>query len=67
LVVIKKGEKMKLMKDVLETYRCLISNRKNFPGAKLEEVFSPKALQSFENEYEWLQELDKLLSKEIKK
>ena len=41
-------------KEVLETYRCLISCRKNLPGASLEDVFSD--LKPLETEYEWLKQ-----------
>lgn len=43
-----------MWKDVLETYRCLISNRKNLPGMKMEDALNRSALESMERELEWL-------------
>lgn len=43
-----------MWKDVLETYRCLISNRKNLPGMKMEDALNSSALASMEKEFEWL-------------
>jgi hypothetical protein len=51
--------------NILETYRCLIDNIKNFPGAKLEDAFSQSALQSFIEEHQFLkEEMTKMLKEE---
>lgn len=45
-----------MIDQILETYRCLISCRKNLPGARLEDVFKREtgAVASIEAEYNWL-------------
>lgn len=43
-----------MIKNILETYKSLISCRKKMPGMKLEDAFSTKALESIKEEYEWL-------------
>ena len=45
-----------MIKGILETYRCLISGRKNMPGMRLEECISQNGLRLIEMEYEWLKE-----------
>lgn len=45
-----------MLKDVLETYRCLISGCEKMPGMRLEDAFSDNALRSLKNEYKWLQQ-----------
>lgn len=42
-----------MWQEVLETYRCLISSRKNMPGMRLEDVFSDYGC--LVSEYTWLQ------------
>ena len=46
----------KMMEGILETYRCLISWRKNMPGMRLEECISQNGLRLIEAEYEWLKQ-----------
>ncbi len=43
-------------KQVLETYRCLLSCRKNLPGLSLESAFNEDAVRDLEEEYAWLQQ-----------
>lgn len=43
-----------MLEQVLDTYRCLLSCRKKMPGMRLEDAFSPAAVQDIEREYEWL-------------
>ena len=43
-----------MWKRVLETFSCLISGREKMPGMKFEDAFSPDALKSIKEEYEWL-------------
>jgi hypothetical protein len=47
-----------MWQGVLETYRCLISCRKNMPGMKLEDAFKREtgAVDALEREYAWLKE-----------
>ena len=40
--------------SVLETYRCILSCRRNIPGMRLEDAFSSDAVRSIEREFEWL-------------
>jgi hypothetical protein len=46
-----------MLKDILDTYRCLISCRKNMPGMRLEDAFKSGngSVQALEREYAWLQ------------
>ncbi len=43
-----------MWKEILETYKCLMSSRKNLPGMSLEDTFID--LSSLEKEYEWLKQ-----------
>lgn len=43
-----------MLKDIVETYRCLLSCRTKMPGMKLEDAFNSDAVRSLEKEYEWL-------------
>jgi len=47
-----------MWKDVLETYRCLISCREKMPGMRLEDAFKSEngAVSALKKEYEWLQQ-----------
>jgi len=50
-----------MWKDVLETYRCLISNREHCPGTRIEDVFPHQSsLDSIKIEYEWLKQQSEL-------
>lgn len=51
---------MSMMKNVIETYKCLISCREKMPGMKLEDAFksSSGALQAIKDEHEWLKSLN---------
>lgn len=44
-----------MWKDVLETYRCLISCREKMPGMPLEDAFTSGAVDAIKDEYAWLQ------------
>jgi len=48
-----------MIKDVIETYKSLLSCRRSLPGMSLEEAFSNNAVKSIEKELEWLKTLDK--------
>jgi hypothetical protein len=50
---------MKELLGVLETYSCLIDTLTNFPGIKMEDLFSSQhgCLESLKKEKEWLLEL----------
>jgi len=43
----------RMVQQLLETYRCLISCRKNMPGMRLEDAFED--IGCIEQEYKWLQ------------
>lgn len=45
------------LKQVLDTYECLLSCVKSMPGMKLENAFSPAAILALEHEQIWLQSL----------
>jgi hypothetical protein len=42
-----------MWEDILETYRVLISHRKNLPGARIEQAF-PRGVSDLEKEHEFL-------------
>lgn len=42
---------------VLDTYKCLLSCRQKMPGMKLEDAFSPSAVEAMKKEQEWLLDL----------
>jgi hypothetical protein len=43
-------------KDVLETYRCLVSAKKNMPGMRIEDLFGSCTTSELEQEYKFLQQ-----------
>ena len=45
-----------MYKDIIDTYKCLISCRESCPGMSMEGAFNQDALQSIKNEYKWLLE-----------
>lgn len=45
-----------MWKDVLETYRCLLSAKKNMPGMKIEDLFRSCTTSELEREYEFLKQ-----------
>lgn len=55
-----------MWQDVLETYRCLLSCRKNLPGMRIEDAFKTETIASLEKEYAWLQQQATLVSKDKK-
>lgn len=42
--------------EVLETYRCVISAKKNLPGTRIEDLFASCTTADLEKEYKFLQE-----------
>ena len=48
-----------MIRDVLETYRCLLSHRKNLPGNSIENIFpDQRSIDSLEKEEQWLKKLE---------
>jgi hypothetical protein len=54
-----------MIKDVLETYRCLLSCRKKMPGMRLEDAFPPESIKSLEAEAKWVEALQKKIKEKI--
>ena len=40
--------------NILSTYKCLLDACTKMPGMKMEDVFSPDAIQMIKDEFEWL-------------
>ena len=45
------------LKEVIDTYKCLLSCRKKLPGMSLDSAFSNRAVTELEKEQEWLKGL----------
>lgn len=45
-----------MWKDVLETYRCLVSAKNNMPGARIEDIFGSCTKDDLEREYAFLKQ-----------
>lgn len=48
-----------MWKGVLETYRCIVSNNKNLPGMKLEDLFASTPQSELEAELKFLEQMAK--------
>lgn len=48
-----------MWKEVLETYRCLISGKKNHPGTRIEDLFGSCTTAELEREYAFLKQMAK--------
>lgn len=57
---------MELMKDVINTYECLLSCRKKMPGMKLEDAFTPEAVNQLEIELLFLKQFNVEINTEMK-
>jgi hypothetical protein len=44
-----------MWQEVLDTYKCILSCRKNMPGMRLEDALNSSAFNSMKSEYTWLQ------------
>lgn len=45
---------IKMIDDVIETYRCLLLFVKNAPDMRIEDALSSDTIHALEREYEWL-------------
>ena len=48
---------IKMLKGVLDTMKCISSNRKNMPGMSLENIISSSSVNDVESETQWLETL----------
>lgn len=45
-----------MWKNILETYRCIVTAKRNMPGARIEHIFGSCTQAELDAEYEWLKE-----------
>lgn len=48
-----------MWKDVLQTFRCVVTAHKNMPGMRIEDLFNNCPHEQLEKEYAFLQQMAK--------
>jgi len=43
-----------MIDDIIETYKCIISCRRNLPGISMEQALCEEAINNVEKEYQWI-------------